>query len=80
MNPTKNNVSQMTENSKTSTPVLLFILFLMLMIHNVSNTFICCLQNPAVLPFCCVLKLVETAMVEGEEQGVLKKMIVFKLT
>ena len=52
----------------------------MLMIHNVSNTFICCLQNPAVLPLCCVLKLVETAMVQGEEQGVLKKMIVFKLT
>lgn len=54
-------------------------LFLILMIHNASNTFICCLQNPAVVHFCCVLKLVEIVMVQGEEQGVLKKMVVFKL-
>lgn len=43
-------------------------LFLILMIHSVSNTFICCLLNLAVIPFCCALKLVETVMVQGEEQ------------
>lgn len=49
------------------------------MIHNVSNSFIFYLQNPAALPFCCVLKIVETAMVQGEKPSVLKKIAVFKL-
>lgn len=53
-------------------------LFLILMIHNLSYTFICCLQNLAAIHFCCLLNLVETVMVLGEEQGVLKKVVLFK--
>lgn len=67
---------QKTQEFHTCTALFLFLI---LMIHNVSNTFICCLQNLAAIHFCCLLNLVETVMVPEEEQGVLKKMVLFKL-